>query len=100
MDGDFNPIYVSSLPVTGRDGYGDKTPTVTNDPVTVDRLRAAVEAHESDGYRSWYVDEFVIDVDAVEFWAVIAKALEKLQGGAGATANAEPDIIERWLGRG
>jgi hypothetical protein len=44
--------------------------------VTAGQLRAAVEAHRpSDGSLSWYVDEFVIDCDAGEFWAVIARAL-------------------------
>jgi hypothetical protein len=26
--GDFDPIRISDLPVTGKDGYGEKTPTV------------------------------------------------------------------------
>jgi hypothetical protein len=44
--------------------------------VTADQLRAAVTAHEpEDGYRQWYVDEYVIDCDAEEFWAVIERVL-------------------------
>jgi hypothetical protein len=44
--------------------------------VTADQLRAAVEAHEpSHGMTQWYVDEYVIDCDAEEFWAVIARTL-------------------------
>lgn len=44
--------------------------------MTADRLRAAVEAHKPEhGYTQWYVDEHVIDCDAEEFWAVIARAL-------------------------
>lgn len=46
--------------------------------MNVEQLRAAVEAHEpSHGMTQWYVDEYVIDCDAREFWAVIAAALEK-----------------------
>lgn len=48
--------------------------------VTVDQLKAAVMAHEpEDGYLQWYVDEFCIDCDAEEFWAVIARILEGAQ---------------------
>jgi hypothetical protein len=47
-------------------------------PVTVEQIRAAIEAHEpEDGYKQWYVDELCIDCDAAEFWAVVAAALEK-----------------------
>lgn len=43
--------------------------------MTADQVRAAVEAHEpADGMTQWYVDEFCIDCDAREFWAVAAKA--------------------------
>lgn len=46
--------------------------------VTAGQLRAAVEAHRpANGMTQWYVDEFCIDCDADEFWAVIAAALEK-----------------------
>jgi hypothetical protein len=46
--------------------------------VTVDQLRAAVEAHEpANGMTQWYVDELCIDCDADEFWSVIAAVLEK-----------------------
>jgi len=51
--------------------------TMTNNEVTVDKLRAAVIAHESHGSGSWYADEYVIDCDASEFWAVIAAVLQK-----------------------
>lgn len=49
-----------------------------NKPVTVEQIRAAVEAHQPEhGYTSWYVDEHVIDCDADEFWTVIAAVLQK-----------------------
>lgn len=41
------------------------------------RIKDAVEAHEASGSRQWYVDEFVIDCDAAEFWAVVEQALEE-----------------------
>jgi hypothetical protein len=44
--------------------------------VSAGQLRGAVMAHQpDDGSRQWYVDEHVIDCDADEFWAVIARAL-------------------------
>ena len=50
--------------------------------MTADQLRAAVMAHEpDDDSRQWYVDEFVIDCDAEEFWAVIERALADDQEG-------------------
>lgn len=49
------------------------------------RIKDAIEKHEAPGWRQWYVDEFVIDCDADEFWQVVGQAL------AGAsTANCVP----------
>lgn len=43
---------------------------------TVAELRAVVEAHEpEDGSLQWWVDDNGIDVDADEFWSVLAEAL-------------------------
>lgn len=41
-------------------------------------LRATVEAHGPNAAGQWYVDKFVIDCDADEFWKVIEHALTQL----------------------
>jgi hypothetical protein len=43
-------------------------------------IRRAVEAHEPGGGAQWYVDEFVVDVDADEFWRVALSALARTEG--------------------
>ena len=39
------------------------------------RIKDAVDAYDDGGYHQWYVDEFVIDCDAEEFWRVVERAL-------------------------
>jgi hypothetical protein len=48
----------------------------------VDAIRTAIYAHEGAPATQWYVDEFVIDCNADEFWDVVQQALrERLAGG-------------------
>ncbi len=60
---------------------GWQPPSASGNRVTVEQVRAAVEAHEpSEGITQWYVDERCIDCDAEEFWAVIAAVLSDDHG--------------------
>lgn len=44
------------------------------------QIKDAAERHEAPGWRQWYIDEFVIDCDAEEFWEVVRRVLERPAG--------------------
>lgn len=40
-------------------------------------IREKIERHDNSGQNQWYVDEFVIDCYADEFWSVTLQALRE-----------------------
>ncbi len=55
---------------------------MTEPEAVLQAIKEAVGKHEPiEGFRysgvQWYVDEFIIDCDADEFWAVVKRVLEQ-----------------------